>query len=73
MKRRVKFERLAVSSPTLTSNIHHCTVMHRGADVTALDSGTRLEETVYRTSNPWRQYLAVCQYQNTAVYIYCER
>ena len=51
-KMRSELGRMAVSSPTLTSNIHHCTVIHRGADVIALDSCTRLEETVYRTSNP---------------------
>jgi len=66
---RTEFESMAVSSPTHISNLHHCTVIHRGAHVIALDSCTSLEQTVYRTSNPWRQYLAVCQYQNTAVYI----
>ena len=52
MEMRAEFERMEVSSPTHISNLHHCTVIHRGADVIALDSCTRLEETVYRTSNP---------------------
>ena len=44
--------RMRVGPPTHISNLQPCTVVHRGADVTSLDSCTSLEQTVYQTSNP---------------------
>ena len=48
MEMLAEYERMEVSSPTHISNLHHCTVIHRGADVIASDSCTRLELSTER-------------------------